>query len=126
VNVLLSRGVNMKGIHLDRYERLLLAKRDELLAGTHRALLTGGRAEGHGGDPTDRAAEETQTALQVHLSQSDSHLLRAIEEALARIRQGTFGVCDACKRPIAEARLKTVPWTRLCRDCKEQRSLKAS
>jgi len=87
----------MKGIHLRRYERLLLAKHDELLAGTVRTVLTAGRAEGRGGDPTDRATEETQTALQVHLSQSDSHLLRAIEEALARIRQGRFGVCDACK-----------------------------
>src|SRR5947209_20331841 len=112
----------MKGVHLDRYGRLLLAKRQELLAGTHRTLLTAGGAEGHGGDPTDRATEEAQTALQVHLSQSDSHLLRAIEEALARIKKhGTFGVCDACKRPIAEARLKAVPWTRLCCDCKEHR-----
>jgi RNA polymerase-binding transcription factor DksA len=50
---------------------------------------------------------KTQTALQLHLSQSDSHLLRAIEEARARIRQGKFGVCEACKRPIAEARLKS-------------------
>src|SRR3989442_2230096 len=117
----------MKGIHLERYERLLLAKRDELLAGAPRTLLATGRAEGHGGDPTDRATEEVQTALQVHLSQGDSHLLRAIEEALARIRHGTFGVCEACNRPIAEARLKAVPWTRLCRNCKEQRgALKAS
>jgi DnaK suppressor protein len=112
----------MKGIHSERYERLLLAKRQELLSGTLRTLLTAGGAEGHGGDPTDRASEEAQTALQVHLSQSDSHLLRAIEEALARIEHGTFGVCEACKRPIAEARLKAVPWTRLCRDCKEHRA----
>ena len=112
----------MKGVYLDRYERLLLAKRQELLADTSRTLLTAGGAEGHGGDPTDRATEEVQTALQVHLSQSDSHLLRAIEEALARIGHGTFGVCEACKRPIAQARLKAVPWTHLCRNCKEHRA----
>ena len=89
----------MKGVHLDRYERLLLAKRQELLAGTLRTLLTAGGAEGHGGDPTDRVTEEVQTALQVHLSQSDSHLLRAIDEALARIKHGTFGVCEASSVP---------------------------
>ena len=122
MNVQAKKGANMKGVHVDRYERLLLAKRQELLAGTLRTLLATGKEEGHGGDPTDRATDEVQTALQVHLSQSDSHLLRAIEEALARIRQGGFGVCDACKRPIAEARLKAVPWTRLCRDCKEHRA----
>ena len=117
----------MKGVHLDRYERLLLAKRQELQVGTLRPLLTAGGGEGHGGDPTDRATEEVQTALQVHLSQSDSHLLCAIEDALARIKHGRFGVCESCKRPIAAARLKAVPWTRLCRDCKEQRgALKAS
>ena len=112
----------MKGIHLERYERLLLAKRQELVTGTLRTLLTAGGAGGHGGDPTDRATEEAQTALQVHLNQSDSHLLRAIEDALVRIEQGTFGVCAPCERPIAEARLNAVPWTRLCRDCKEQRA----
>jgi len=104
---------------LDHYKQLLLAKRRDLLTATLGALAD--RAEGLPGDPTDWATEETQTTLQVHLRQSDTHLLRAIEEALARIAQGTFGACDVCERPIAEARLKVVPWTHLCRDCKEQR-----
>jgi DnaK suppressor protein len=74
------------------------------------------------GTPTDGTSEEAQTTLRVHLTQSDSHLLRAIEEALARIEHGAFGAREACKRPIAEARLKVVPWTHLCRDCKEQQN----
>ena len=106
---------------LNQSRQLLLAKHDELMPATLRTSLTAGRAEGHGGDPTDRASEDTQTALQVHLSQSDIHLLQAVEQALARIEHGTFGACEACKRPIAEARLRVVPWTHLCRDCKEQR-----
>ncbi len=110
----------MDARNLDRYKRLLLAKRDELLPGTRRTSLTAGREEGRGGDPTDRASEDAQTALQVHLGQSDSHLLQAVEEALVRIEHGAFGVCQSCQRPVAEARLKVVPWTRLCRDCKEQ------
>ena len=109
----------MDTIELERYKRLLLAKRDELLADTRRTLLVTGGAERRQGDLTDQATDEAQTLLQVHLSQGDTHLLRAIEEALARIEHGTFGVCEACERPIAEARLKAVPWTRLCRDCKE-------
>jgi DnaK suppressor protein len=110
----------MNATEADPYKRLLLAKRDELLPPSLKVLLTAGREEGHAGDPTDRATEEAMTALQVRLTQSDSHLLRAIEAALARIEHGTFGVCEACKRPIARARLRAVPWTRLCRDCKEQ------
>ncbi len=42
-------------------------------------------------------------------------LARAIEEALGRIRAGTFGVCEACKGTISKARLEGVPWTRHCR-----------
>ena len=94
---------------LNQYRRLLLAKRDELLPATQRASLTAGRPEGHGGDPTDRATEDAQTTLQVHLSQSDIHLLQAVEEALVRIDHGAFGMCEACQRPIAEARLRVVP-----------------
>jgi DnaK suppressor protein len=54
------------------------------------------------------------------LHQTDGRLLRVIEEALARIKQGTFGVCAVCRRPIARARLEAVPWTHLCRECKER------
>ena len=112
----------MDTIELDRYKQFLVAKRDELLGGPLRTLLVAGGVERALGDFTDQATEETQTALKTHLSQSDSHLLRAIEDALARIYRGAFGVCEVCKRPIAEARLKAVPWTRLCRDCKEHRA----
>jgi DnaK suppressor protein len=107
---------------LNEYKLLLLAKRDELVSATLRTSLTEGREEGHGGDPTDRATEDAQTVLQVRLSESDVHLLQAVEEALVRVEHGTFGVCESCKRPIAEARLKVVPWTHLCRDCKEQQN----
>ena len=63
---------------------------------------------------------QTEVELQIHLYQTDSRLSRAIEDALARINSGTFGVCDACKQPLSKARLEAVPWTRLCRECKEQ------
>ena len=112
----------MDTIQLDRYKQSLVAKRDELLGGPLRTLLVAAGLGGGLGDFTDQGTEEAQTALQAYLSQSDSHLLRAIEDALARIDRGVFGVCEVCKRPIAEARLKTVPWARLCRDCKEQRA----
>ena len=105
---------------LDRYKRLLLGKLDELSArrgGTE--TLVPGAGEQHG-DLVDQANSDAEAELQIRVHQSDAHLLRAIEEALARIRQGTFGVCEACKQPISKARLEAVPWTRHCRNCKEQ------
>jgi DnaK suppressor protein len=105
---------------LDRYKQLLLAKRREIEA---RALGTIGAAGGpgeHSADVIDRASDAAQRDLDVHLHQADGRLLRGIEEALQRIRHNTFGVCEVCRRSISPARLDAVPWTRRCRDCKEQ------
>ena len=58
-------------------------------------------------------------SFRIQLHQTDLRLLRAIEKALVRIRIGTFGTCEACRNPISRARLEAVPWTRHCRNCKE-------
>jgi DnaK suppressor protein len=102
-----------------RYRALLLAKRDELEAaaeGTGNLLPA---ADDRSGDLVDWASADTEAALQVQRRQSGAHLMRAVEEALARINRGSFGVCEVCKQPISKARLEAVPWTRVCRDCKE-------
>src|SRR5713226_600056 len=110
----------MDAREVDRYKRLLLAKLDELSTRKNRAESLVPGAGGWHGDLVDQANSDAEAELQVRVHQSDAHLLRAIEEALARIRQGTFGVCQACKQPISKARLEAVPWTRHCRNCKEQ------
>jgi len=113
-------SVNMNAKDLDRYRQLLLAKRREIEAG---AIGTIGAAGGLGerqADVIDQATDAAQVDLQVRLHQTASHLLRAIDEALARIDRQAFGVCETCKLPISAARLEAVPWTRFCRDCKEQ------
>ena len=43
--------------------------------------------------------------------------LALVEEALARLEDGTYGTCLSCGRPIAEARLEAIPWVALCIDC---------
>jgi len=106
---------------LQRYKRLLLEKRRDLSSaqGDARALVPA--AGGLQGDMIDQANADEEAELQIQLHQTDGRLLRAIEEALARIRQGAYGVCEVCKRPISKARLEAVPWTRRCRECKEQK-----
>jgi len=103
---------------LDRYRQLLLAKRREIEAGAIGTIGVAGSERQ--ADVIDQATDAAQADFQAHLHQTDSRLLRAIEEALARIDRQAFGVCEVCKRPISPARLEAVPWTRLCRDCKEQ------
>jgi len=104
-----------------RYKNLLLAKRQELSAS--KSLADSIPAAGElRGDPVDMAANETAAATEIRLHQTDGKLLRAIEDALTRIRHEEFGVCEECGQPISKARLEAVPWTRWCRDCKEHQN----
>ena len=106
---------------LQRYKRLLLEKRRDLSSAQGEAQSRVPAAGGLQGDMIDQANADEEAELQIQLHQTDGRLLRAIEEALARIRQGAYGVCEVCKRPISKARLEAVPWTRRCRECKEQK-----
>jgi RNA polymerase-binding transcription factor len=105
---------------LQRYKELLLEKQRELSSVQGEAQSRVPAAGGLQGDVIDQANADAEAELQIRLHQTDGRLLRAIEEALARIRQGTYGVCVVCKQPISKARLEAVPWTRLCRECKER------
>ena len=104
-----------------RYRVLLLAKRDELTAALGEGESLVPPANDKSGDLVDWARADTEAELQMQRRQSESHLMRGIEDALARINRGSFGVCEVCKQPSARARLEAVPWTRVCRDCKEKR-----
>ncbi len=113
-------GVDVKAKDLERYKDLLLSKRDELTSGWRgREALAPSSTPLHG-DPADQATAASEAAIQVRLKQTDSRLLRAIDEALARVERGSYGTCEVCSEPISDARLTAVPWTRLCLNCKEQ------
>jgi RNA polymerase-binding protein DksA len=71
-------------------------------------------------DLADQANADAGADLHIRLHQRNAHLLRAIEDALARITMDRFGVCEMCSAPISKVRLEAVPWTRVRRDCKER------
>jgi len=106
----------MKAKELERYTAQLLTKRDELWA-RGVSLPPPGTTKG---DMMDMASADAEADLQVRFRETDRQMLRDIDAALARIRAGAFGVCVACQRPIAKARLEAVPWARMCRDCEER------
>lgn len=55
------------------------------------------------------------------VQQTEADILRDVEAALTRTRQGTFGVCTGCGGDIPAARLKAMPYTPVCRKCAEAR-----
>ena len=110
----------MNARDLNRYKELLLAKRRELISGRAGTESPAPSSGGEKGDLVDHAAAALEADLQVRLRETDSKLLRAIDEALGRIEHKTFGVCQVCLKPISTPRLDAVPWSRLCRECKEQ------
>ena len=112
--------------NLDRYKRVLLEKRSEISIARAEAESPIPAAGGWEGDQIDQANADAEAELQIHLHQTNLRLLRAIEGALARIRNGTYGVCAVCEQRISNARLEAVSWAHRCRECKERKRVNAS
>jgi DnaK suppressor protein len=112
------RGTTMD---MSVFKDALLRKRGELMDTSSKPLQwTMENNSGRQGDMADQAAGNNEVHIQLKLKQTDAKILQAIDEALHRIEQGTFGVCRDCGEPIAPARLNAIPWTRVCISCKEK------
>src|SRR5688572_16140126 len=106
------------------YKIALVKKRDEILgAGGIKPLQASMENNTRQGDMADQATGNNEVHIALKLKQTDAKILQAIEEALARIDKGTYGICRDCGEPIAEARLNAIPWTRVCITCKEKQSV---
>ncbi len=106
----------MRASVLKKYKQTLLNKRDEIAASPDRSTMADDTMRT--GDWVDHSSQENDLHVNLALKQTDTKLLRAIDEALQRVEQRTFGICIDCEEAIAEVRLDAVPWTRVCIDCK--------
>src|SRR6187551_3549949 len=105
------------------YKDALVKKRTEILGtGGIKPLQASMENNTRQGDMADQASGNNEVHIQLKLKQTDAKILQAIEEALRRIEGGTYGICKDCGEPIAEARLKAIPWTRSCIACKEKQN----
>jgi DnaK suppressor protein len=105
------------------YKVALVKKRDEILGtGGIKPLQASMENNTRQGDMADQASGNNEVHITLKLKQTDAKILRAIEEALARIDKGTYGICRDCGEPIAAARLNAIPWARVCITCKEKQS----
>lgn len=70
-------------------------------------------------DFTDQATFESDMDLNIHMKERENKLIFKIKEALERIENGTYGICEVCGEKITETRLKARPVTTVCITCKQ-------
>jgi DnaK suppressor protein len=73
-----------------------------------------------GDDQADAGAKTFQREHELALTQNARELLERSERALARMDEGTYGVCESCGQPIGKARLQAFPRATLCVSCKQR------
>ena len=98
------------------YEKMLTERIAELRERVARA-----RAEIQAeNDPDDEGAlayRNTNREMLMTNIERDTQSILEMERALERIKTGRYGICVSCDEPIAEARLKALPWARICIEC---------
>jgi RNA polymerase-binding protein DksA len=70
--------------------------------------------------PGDMATVTFDRELDYTLEENEGRLLQAIDAALTRMDDGSYGACASCGQPIGSERLEALPWTTQCIDCKRK------
>jgi len=74
-------------------------------------------------DIPDQAVEARESDVLFRLMEMESAELRAIDEALRKMSQGEYGICERCGQPISHERLRYLPFASLCVRCKKEEEL---
>lgn len=106
---------------LEKYRKLLLEERQRIVNNSKNALQNElALSPDDLPDETDLAASEINQNLVFKLRDRERQLLGKIDEALARMEEGTFGTCEECEEPIEPRRLEARPVSTMCIACKER------
>lgn len=106
---------------LHSFRELLEDRKAKLLGEAGRTAHDMGDNEAEGfPDPTDRGVMESERNLELRIRDRERKLISKIDEAIGRIEDGSFGLCEECEEPIGAKRLRVRPVTTLCIRCKEE------
>jgi DnaK suppressor protein len=108
----------MRKAFLKKMRDTLTAQKQQILEQLDEEFREGKEgALDEGMDTYDLASEERNREINLILSDRDREKLQAIEDALERIDEGAYGICEMCEEEIAPERLEALPFTRLCITC---------
>jgi RNA polymerase-binding protein DksA len=112
-------------MNTDLYRDMLLQERNRVAAAINhlhednsRSLEDETEEETYDNHLADSATATLNREIDYTLEENSEHVLKAINEALQRIEDGTFGTCARCGKLIAEERLEAIPYANRCIDCK--------
>lgn len=111
----------MDTTQLENFRRKLLEKRKEVLKGVQTSS-TSSKETGSDGiqDIADQASSAYTKEFLLSVGDEERRVLKQIEIALQKIKDGHYGVCETCKGIISSKRLEALPFAQLCINCKEK------
>lgn len=110
----------LKKKQLDYFRKLLDGKLAELLDEANKTVTGMSDMKENMPDPADRATLESDRNFTLRIRDRERKLIGKIKEALERIDNGTYGICESCEEEIGEKRLKARPVTTLYIECKKR------
>lgn len=79
-----------------------------------------GDISGHSMHLADVASDNYERDFNIGLVSSERKVITEIDDALKRIEEGTYGICQMCGEPISKIRLKAIPYTKYSKKCQEK------
>ena len=120
-----TRKRSLKNNETEHYKKILLQKRAEILNNVNvieDETLRKSRLDASGDlssmpiHMADLGTDNYEQEFALGLMDSERKLLKEIDDALERIEQGIYGICEGTGKPIPKARLEAQPWARYCVD----------
>ena len=110
----------MKEKDLKFFEELLQSRLDALLSEAQETVTDLSGGEENFADPTDRATAESDRNFLLRIRDRERKLIIKIQEALDRVGDKSYGICETCGEDIGRKRLEARPVTTQCIDCKTE------
>ncbi len=110
--------MTMKPEKLELFRFMLTQKISDLLNGAEKTVMEMTSGKENFPDPNDRASLESDRNFELRIRDRERKLIMKMREAIQRIDDGVFGVCEICGGAISEKRLMARPVTTQCIDCK--------
>lgn len=105
----------------ERFKKKLLEKKEEIINKLSEVYNESKEVEsGIAQDVVDKAESSYTKEFLFSLSDTDREQLFMIDEALKRIEESNYGICQMCEKNISKKRLNAVPWTPYCIECQEK------